>query len=94
MDWRLRHLKTQPNLQSARFQRMDYRQYRPGWGDDHCAACSAKFAEFEVPNEPTKHQGYSTSADDQLGAEYDWVCLECFAIFKAEMGWTEIENSN
>ncbi len=92
-DWRLENLETQ-EMRGVRFQRMRYREYRPGWDHDHCVACWAKFAEFDDPNEPIQHEGYTTCADYEHGAEYDWVCLECFSLFKDAMGWTEAANSN
>jgi hypothetical protein len=87
-DWRLKHLGTQPYLRGVRFQRMRYRAYRPGWDHDHCVACWAKFAEADLPNEPIQREGHTTCSDYQHGAEYDWVCLECFELFKDAMGWT------
>ncbi len=85
-DWRLKHLKTQLYLRGVHFQRKQYRAYRPGWDHDHCIACWAKFE----ATEPTPRDGYTTCPDYQHGAEYDWVCPECFVLFKDEMGWTEI----
>jgi hypothetical protein len=89
-DWRLEHLETQPYLRGVAFTRKRYSEYRPGWDHDHCAGCWAKFAEFDDPNEPIEHDGYATTADYSFGADYVWVCLKCFADFKAQMAWKEI----
>lgn len=89
-DWRLEHLRTQPYLRGVRFQRKQYKAYRPGWEHDHCVGCWAKFAEYESDSEPIEHEGYSTCSDYQHGEDYDWVCLTCFDLFRTEMGWSEI----
>jgi hypothetical protein len=88
-DPRLQHLKTQPYLRGARFQRKPYRLYRPGWDHDHCAACWAKFTVVTGGDEPSLQEGYATCADYVHGAEYDWVCPACFELFRTEMGWLE-----
>jgi len=69
---------------------MHYRAPRPNWDHDHCVACWAKFAEFEDSKEPIKHEGYTTCSDYRHGAEYDWVCLQCFADFMVAMEWRQI----
>ena len=88
-DWRAKHLETQPYLRGVRFQRKQYRPPRPDWDHDHCVACWAKFAEIPEGDEPVQHDGYTTCADYQHGAEYDWVCPQCFADFKELMHWKE-----
>ena len=55
------------------------------WDHDHCAACWAKFAEFDGPN--IQQQGYATCEDYPRGARYDWICSTCFADLKDEMEW-------
>ncbi|GIK48342.1 MAG: hypothetical protein BroJett013_10390 [Alphaproteobacteria bacterium] len=88
-DWRLEHLETQPYLVGMAFRRAKYRPYRPGWDHDHCVACWAKFVEYDDPAEPIQHEGYATTEEFVRGAEYDWVCLTCFADFKDQMKWIE-----
>jgi hypothetical protein len=89
-DSRLEHLRTQPYLRGVRFQRKAYRAYRPGWDHDHCVGCWAKFAEHDDPAEPVLHEGYATCADYQHGADYEWVCPDCFNTFKSQMSWRDI----
>ena len=93
-NWRLEHLQDQPYLRGVRFQKLRWRQRSPTWDHDHCVACWARFAELDRPDEPIFHEGFTTCADYQHGAEYDWVCPECFAEFKEEMGWIEAPSSN
>jgi hypothetical protein len=80
----------QKYLRNVRFQRKPYRLYREGWDHDHCAGCGAKFALEDDPSEPVYREGYATCADYVHGAEYDWVCVNCFAEFKDAMGWVEV----
>jgi hypothetical protein len=90
-DWRLENLRTQPHLRGVRFTRKPYAAYRPGWEHDHCAACWAKFMEHGSDREPIEREGFATCEDYEHGENYEWVCPTCFALFKAEMEWTEIE---
>ena len=83
-DWRVENAES---LRGARLQRLKYRAWSEQWDHDHCAACMAKFAEFEAPD--VQHEGYATCSDFVRGAEYEWICLECFAELKDEMGWVE-----
>jgi hypothetical protein len=53
---------------------------------DHCAACWAKFAEFEGPD--IEHEGYATGDDYPKGACYEWVCQICFDDLKDDMQWS------
>jgi hypothetical protein len=46
----------------------------------------AKFAEFEGPD--IQHEGYATCEEYRHGADYAWVCLQCFDDLHGEMGWT------
>jgi hypothetical protein len=94
-DWRLEHLETQPFLRGVSFVRKPYRQYRPGWDHDHCAACWTTLAESGVEGDDVVHEGYATTAAFVRGADYEWVCAPCFQLFRDEMGWldvTEISN--
>lgn len=63
-----------------------YKQWSDSWDHDHCAACFAKFAEFDGPD--TQHVGYATGADYKHGADYAWVCQSCFSDLKGRLGWT------
>lgn len=35
------------------------------------------------------HEGYATTSAYEKGADYEWICVECFRDFKDEMGWME-----
>jgi hypothetical protein len=50
----------------------------------------AKFAEPEAAGEDFLHEGFATTAADRHGADHEWVCVECFALFRKEVGWTEV----
>jgi hypothetical protein len=83
-DWRVENAKL---LRGLRLHRRPYKKWSESWDHDHCAACMAKFAEFNGPD--IQHEGYATGDDYRKGAGYEWVCLSCFADLKDEMGWTE-----
>jgi hypothetical protein len=59
------------------------------WDHDHCSACWATFADIEGPE--ILHEGYATTADYKLGADYDWICPTCFAELRDVMNWTEVD---
>lgn len=87
-DSRYHHLQTQPYLRGVRWQKMTYRTYRPDWEHDHCVGCWAKFMERDDPSEQVEREGYATTDEYAHGAQYEWVCLRCFAHFSEAMGWT------
>jgi hypothetical protein len=89
-DWRLQNLETQPYLRGVAWRLTKYRQYRPGWDHDHCVGCWAKFAEFDSAAETILHEGYATTGEYDLGAEYCWACRECFETFKSQMDWKQV----
>ena len=91
-DWRLQNLQETSRLHGVSFTRKPYRSYRPGWDHDHCAACWVKLAERPIEGEDVVHEGYATNEDYIHGAEYEWVCVSCFGLFREEMGWVEISN--
>ena len=83
-DWRIDNAE---RLRGLRLHRRKYTRWSKTWDHDHCAGCWAKFAEFEGPD--IQHEGYATGDDYEKGSEYDWVCLDCFAALKEEMGWRD-----
>jgi hypothetical protein len=83
-DWRLDNVR---GLESLRFRRKQYRRWSESWDHDHCAACSAKFAEFDAPH--ILHEGYATCEDYKHGADYDWLCVTCFNELRDVMNWSE-----
>jgi hypothetical protein len=79
------------NAQLLRGARLQFRRYaRPSetWDHDHCAACWAKFAEFDEPD--VQHEGYTTCDDYKRGTGYDRVWVDCFNDLKDDLGWTLI----
>jgi hypothetical protein len=90
-DWRADILQILPYLRGQSFVRKPYTEYRPGWDHDHCAVCAVTFAEFDVEGEDVLHEGYAITATYEKGADYEWVCAECFEASNARMGWREIE---
>jgi hypothetical protein len=84
-QWRLdfaRHLK------GARLQFQRYGRWSESWDHDHCAACWAKFADFDGPG--ILHEGYATCDDYPQGARYEWVCTACFDELRDKMQWTSV----
>lgn len=88
-DWRLENLKMWPRLRGLAWVRKPYSAYRPGWEHDHCAACNKTLAEPGIEGEDVVHEGYATTSDYEKGADYEWICVECFGDFKGDMGWHE-----
>jgi hypothetical protein len=84
-DWRLDNLPKE--LNGATLERRRYEARSQTLDHDHCAACMAKFAEFEGPD--IQHEGYTTRADYPRGAGYEWICMACFSDLKHATGWTE-----
>jgi len=88
-DWRLEHLEQQDYLRGVTFVRKVYRAYRPGWDHDHCAGCWRKLVEPGVAASDAIHEGYATTAAYDHGADYDWICPDCFAAFAIDMEWRD-----
>ena len=90
MDWRLKNLDMIKHLRGQSFVRKAYTEYRPGWDHDHCALCWAKLAEPGMAGDSIIHEGYAVTSDYEKGADYVWVCPECFALARAEMSWRDV----
>jgi hypothetical protein len=86
-QWRIDNAR---HLWGVRLQLQHYTRSGEHWDHDHCAACRAKFAEFNAPD--IQHEGYATCADYPKGARYEWVCSPCFADLKDEMQWSAVDN--
>ena len=82
-QWRIDNAR---RLMGVRLQFRPYTRWSDSWDHDHCAACWAKFAEFDGAD--IQHEGYATCDDYPKGASYEWVCSTCFADLKDEMKWT------
>ena len=89
-DWRADVLATLPYLRAQSFVRKNYTQYSPEWDHDHCAVCTIRFAEFDVEGEEVLHEGYAITADYDKGADYEWICPECFDASKNRMDWKDV----
>jgi hypothetical protein len=76
-------------LQGASLRKKKYRRYSPEWDHDHCAACWAKFAEWDGPG--ILHEGYATTSEYDLGEDYDWICPTCLADLQREMNWRVVK---
>jgi hypothetical protein len=81
-DWRVDNAQ---HLKGFTLHFKKYTRWSETWDHDHCAGCWAKFAEVDGPD--IQHQGYATGPDYPKGANYDWVCEDCFRELKDVMGW-------
>ena len=86
-DWRIANAR---HLSGLTLHRKQYTQPTETWDHDHCAACWAKFAEFEGPD--ILHEGYATGTDYPKEAAYWWVCPTCFTDLEATLGWTPADD--
>jgi hypothetical protein len=85
-EWRLNNAR---HLAGLKLQHRNYARWSENWDHDHCAACFAKFAEFDGPD--VQHAGYATRDDYKHGAGYEWVCSRCFSDLKPVLNWTADE---
>jgi hypothetical protein len=81
-DWRLEGAR-RPGGLTLHFQR--YTRWSEEWEHDHCAACWAKFAEFDGPG--ILHEDYATGPDYLEGERHKWVCKTCFEELASVVGW-------
>ena len=88
-QWRIDNAR---HLKGLRLRFSRYSRRSASWDHDHCAACWAKFAEFDGPD--IQHEGFRTCDDYKLGAGYDWVCQKCFIDLKAAMEWTVADTNS
>jgi hypothetical protein len=89
MDWRDGALDMVEHLRGATFRRKSYVEYRPGWDHDHCALCGVKFMEARHQVADTLQEGFATTASYRFGADYEWLCNECFLFLKPRLGLTD-----
>jgi hypothetical protein len=84
-QWRIDNAS---HLKAIRFQfrRWTRRHHDDPWDHDHCAACWAKFAEFDGPD--IQHEGFTTCDDYKRGAGYEWICQTCFVDLQGDLEWT------
>jgi hypothetical protein len=93
-DWRLSGQER--FLQGAELVRKPYRAFSETWEHDHCAFCWATFMDPAFSEKHRKYveehpevltEGYATTADHPRGADYHWICPDCFADFADRFGW-------
>jgi hypothetical protein len=84
-QWRIENVS---HLKGLQLQLRCYTPYSESWDHDHCAACWAKFAEFE--GRDIQHEGYATCDDYPKDACYEWVCQACFEGLKDDMQWSAV----
>lgn len=84
----------------TRLVRKRYRAYSKTWEHDHCSFCFAKFMEPSAsettlgdPDKDIRTEGYTTTAEFERGAGYEWVCLDCYSDFSEEFGWVEVAST-
>jgi len=89
-DWRSKNLETVPYLRGQTFVRKAYTAPRPDWDHDHCAVCWVKLMEPKVSSDDIIHEGYAVTAEYQRGADYVWICPDCFEAGKGQMNWRDV----
>lgn len=93
-DWRLRGQDLY--LADVELRRRPYRRWRDDWAHDHCEFCWREFVEegavgHEDDSPPPLTEGYATTESAPQGAEYHWICAECFGDFEARFGWRVVD---
>ncbi len=93
-DWRL--TGQEDILSRATLVRKPYRAPSATWEHDHCEFCWAKFMD---PNFSEEHrlyiethpdvatEGFTTTDERANGADYYWICADCYADFADRFGW-------
>jgi len=46
--------------------------------------------EPSVSGEGIIHEGYAVTADYPHGADYEWICPDCFELGKDQMNWRDV----
>jgi hypothetical protein len=77
------------NLRGVAWARRPYRQWTKAWDHDHCEVCDASFSE-DHPGD--LRDGWTTTAGYEMGAEYCWVCSDCFDRCRDEMDWAVVSD--
>ena len=92
-DWRLERLERETDLGGLRFRRKAYTAPSAVWDHDHCEACSARMAEPGSPYTDALHEGFTTCKEAPFGADYNWVCVTCFELFREAMRWSDADRN-
>ncbi|GLS00841.1 hypothetical protein GCM10007859_08500 [Brevundimonas denitrificans] len=83
-DWRY---QSAAHLRGQAFVFKPYTRYREGWDHDHCAGCGDTFAEAAVSS-GALHTGWAVTSDYDKGADYEWMCADCFSLLKDALALT------
>jgi len=82
-DWRYQGAAL---LKGQSFVWKPYGAYREGWDHDHCAGCMATFS--NAPGVDSLHEGWAVTSDYPKGADYEWLCADCFELLKESLSLT------
>jgi hypothetical protein len=97
-DWRLRG--QQAYLHGIRLRWRRYGAWSATWDHDHCDFCWAKFIPAELVDDHREasqdehrllSEGYTTTSEYERGADYVWVCSDCFNDFKDQFDWVTVD---
>lgn len=77
-------------LRGVAFAYRPYRRWSASWDHDHCDGCMVGFSEDSAED---LHEGWTTTAAYEKGAEYCWVCSECFDRHKDRLDWCEVTDT-
>jgi len=93
-DWRL--TDQEKHLHGAALAWKTYHAKSATWEHDHCAFCWAKFMDpafsdahqrFIEEHPDVLSKGYTTTAEHEHGANYHWICKQCFEDFADLFQW-------
>ncbi len=73
----------------AGFVRKPWRKPQESWDHDHCTGCWAKLAEPDMAGADIQHEGYARTATETRSPDPEWVCIECFRLFREAMAWVD-----
>lgn len=87
-DWRLANASF---LKGASFRQKQYYQWSPEWDHDHCKGCWAVFS--IGGHKESLDKGFAIAGETSShGADYYWICSDCFNDLKESLGWSEVSN--
>jgi hypothetical protein len=93
-DWRL--TGQERYLRGAALVWKPYHTRSETWEHDHCSFCWAKFMDpnfsdaarrFIEEHPDVLTEGYTTTAENERGADYHWVCKQCYEDFADLFEW-------
>ena len=94
-DWRLAGQESY--LQGVTLELKAYRRWSESWDHDHCEFCWVKLVEpADAADEPGEvlSEGYATTAEHPDGAEYHWICTQCFDDFAERFEWSTLTDGS